>query len=98
MTEQFATPSTTRQFNANDFRHRKTLGNLHLLWGNEIGKNLQLEVQDRQEYSKTHDRDHLFHPDTIMLPSQLDALLAISDPRNSYVSDYGCYSNTPTFH
>lgn len=97
MTEQFATPSTTRQFNANDFRHRETLGNLHLLWANKIGKNLQLEVQDRQEYYKTHDRDHLFHPDTIMLPSQLDALLAISDPRNSYVSDYGCYSNTPTF-
>lgn len=96
MTEQFSTPSTTSQHNANDFLHRETQGNIHLVWTKGITNNLSMEVQDRQEYSKKHERDNLFHPDTLMLPSQMDALLAISDARNSYVSDYSNYFNAPT--
>lgn len=96
-TEQFANPSTITQYNTNDFRHRKTLGNLHLLWSCELGKNLRFELQDRQEYSKKYERDNLYHPDTLTLPSQLDALIAITDPRNSYESDYRTYYNAPTF-
>lgn len=93
MTEQFVNPSITTQYNANDFQHRETLGNLHLVWSNEIRKNIHLEIQDRQEYTQRHERDYLYHPDTLALPSQLDALLAISDPRNSYVSDFSQYYN-----
>lgn len=95
MTEQFVNPSSTTQYNANDFQHRETLGNLHLVWSNEIRKNFLLEIQDRQEYTQRHERDNLYHPDTLALPSQLDALLAISDPRNSYVSDFSQYYNAP---
>lgn len=96
MTEQFVNPSSTTQYNANDFQHRETLGNLHLVWSNEIRKNFLLEIQDRQEYTQRHERDNLYHPDTLVLPSQLDALLAISDPRNSYVSDFSQYYNAPS--
>lgn len=96
MTEQFSTPSTTSQHNANDFLHRETQGNIHLVWTKGITNNLSMEVQDRQEYTKKHERDNLFHPDTLMLPSQMDALLAISDARNSYVSDYSNCFNAPT--
>ncbi len=96
MTEQFINPSVTTQYNANDFRHRKTLGNLHLIWSCGLGKNLRFEIQDRQEYSKTYERDRLYHPDTLALPSQTDAMLAITDPRNSYESDYRAYNNVPT--
>lgn len=96
MTEQFVNPSIATQYNANDFHHRKTEGNLQLMWSKEISESLQLGIQDRQEYSKKHERDNLFHPDTLMLPSQMDALLAICDPRNSYVSDHSEYSNVPT--
>lgn len=95
MTEQFVNPSITTQYNANDFQHRETLGNLHLVWSNEIRKSIHLEIQDRQEYTQRHERDYLYHPDTLALPSQLDALLAISDPRNSYVSDFSQYYNAP---
>lgn len=95
-TEQFVNPSILTQYNANDFHRRETLGNLHLIWNREIGKNLRLEIQDRQEYPKKYERDNLYHPDTIALPSQLDALLAITDPRNSYESDYRTYYNVPT--
>lgn len=45
--EQFATPSTTSQYNANDFLHRETQGNIHLVWAKGITNNLSLEVQDR---------------------------------------------------
>lgn len=96
MTEQFVQPSTTTQYNANDYRQKETLGNLHLLWNCERGKNLGLWLQDRTEYSKKYNRDALYHPDTLSLPSQLDALLAITDVRNSYESDYRKFYNVPT--
>lgn len=96
ITEQFVMPSKVKQYNMNDFRHRETQGNIHLHYGYELSKQLQLEIQDRQEYTKKYERDNLYHPDTLMLPSQLDALLAISDLKNSYVSDYWQYNNTPT--
>ncbi len=96
ITEQFATPSTQTQYNANDFHHRQTLGNIHLNWSNTLGKDFRLEIQDRQDFLQRYERDNLFHPDTLTLSSQMDALLAITDPRNSYVSDYRKYSNTPS--
>lgn len=96
MTEQFVQPSTTTLYNANDYRQKETLGNLHLYWACELGKNLSLLLQDRTEYSKKYNRDALYHPDTLSLPSQLDALLAITDVRNSYESDYRKFRNVPT--
>lgn len=96
-TVQFLNPSTTTQYNANNFRKRETLGNIHLIWNSELGKNFRLEIQDRQEYSKKYERDNLYHPDSLTLPSQRDALLAITDPRNSYESNYRKYSNVPSF-
>ncbi len=96
ITEQFVTPSRQTQYNANDFQNRQTLGNISLLWNCMLGEKLSLEIQDRQEYSRKHERDYLFHPDTISLPSQMDALLATTDPGNSYVSDYRECTNTPS--
>ncbi len=96
VTEQFANPSTSTQYNANDFHRRETQGNLTLVWSKDIAKDLYFEIQDRQVYSKKYERDNLFHPDSLMLPSQMDALRAFADSRNSYVSDYRTYSNVPT--
>lgn len=95
-TEQFINPSTTSQFNTNDFFNRTTLGNIHLIYNYNFGKNLNLDIQDRNEYSSTYERDNLFHPDTLSLPSQLDAALAVADQGNSYVSRYKKYVNAPT--
>ncbi len=96
ITEQFSNPSTASQFNTNDFFNRKTLGNIHLLYYRDLGKSLSLDIQDRNEYSRTYERDNLYHPDTLYLPSQLDAALAIADQGNSYRSDYRVYSNAPS--
>lgn len=95
VTEQFVNPSTVTQYNANDFHRRETQGNVHLIWSQTWNK-LRLEIQDYQEYSKKYERDCLYHPEEFALPSQLDALLAITDWRNSYESDYRRYNNTPT--
>ncbi len=95
-TEQFVNPSTTSQFNTNDFFNRKTLGNIHLLYNCDFSKNLNLDIQDRNEYTSTYERDNLFHPDTVCLPSQLDAALAVADQGNSYTSHYKKYVNAPT--
>lgn len=96
VTEQFVRPSVQTQYNTNDFRHRETQGNIHIMWSYGLNENLRLEIQDYQEYAKKYEHDKLYHPDTLALPSQLNALLAISDPRNSYVSNYRVYDNTPT--
>lgn len=96
ITRQFVHPSTLTQYNANDFLHRETLGNIHLCWNSRLNQYLDLEIQDRQEYAKRYKRDNLYHPDTLFLPSQLDALQAITDPGNSYESDYHIYYNAPT--
>lgn len=96
VTEQFVTPSFQTQYNANDFHQRETNGNIHLMWSCDISKSLRLELQDRQDYTKRYERNRLFHPDTLELPSQVDALMAITDMRNSYVSDYRAYGNVPT--
>ncbi len=95
-TEQFVNPSTTSQFNTNDFFNRKTLGNIHLLYNCDFSKNLNLDIQDRNEYTSTYERDNLFHPDTVCLPSQLEAALAVADQGNSYTSHYKKYVNAPT--
>ena len=97
-TEQYKTPSITTQYNANNFHSRETAGNIHLIWSNDIGKHFHLELQDCQELSNKYESDCLYHPDTLVLPSQLDALLAITDPNNSYSYNYHKYYNAPTFY
>lgn len=97
ITEQFMNPSIHTQYNANDYHHRETSANVHLFWNRELNKNLRLEIQDRQEYIKKYERDNLYHPDTLALPSQLDALVAITDPGNSYESNFREFYNVPTF-
>lgn len=98
ITEQYENPSTTTQYIANNFHNAETAGNIHLTWSCEIGKYLHLELQNRQELSRKYEHDYLYHPDTLSLPSQLDALLAITDPRNSYKYNYRKYSNAPTLY
>ncbi len=98
LTEQFHDHSATAQYNTNDFFNKKTLGNIHLFYNHKIGKCMNLGIQDRNEYSRTYERDNLFHPDTLVLPSQLDAILAIADQRNSYISNYKKYLNAPSLN
>mgnify|MGYP007056172707 CR=1 FL=1 len=74
------------QHNSNDLFNRSTWGTAHVGYAKEVAKNLHVNLTDFFFIRKQHNRDYLYHPDTLLLPSQIDALAAITDPNNSYDS------------
>lgn len=95
VTEQFITPDTQEQYNANDFHHRKTNGSFHLIYSKSLGKGAFFEIQDNQIVERSYKHDVLYHPEELTLPSQLDAIKAVTDPKNSYESDLVWWHNRP---
>ena len=91
--------NTTRvdaiRHNANDIRSQQTslMPSMSITF-NSIVKNITLNVGENFQYFDNKSHDYLYHPDTLMLPSQLDMLEAITDPANSYDSRQKTYRNT----
>ena len=79
-------PSSKDSHNASSLFNRNTWGVVQLGYGHEIAKDIHFGFSDLLYNSHVHTRDYLYHPDTLLLPSQLDALTAITDPSNSYES------------
>lgn len=52
------------------------------------------ERQGGVDYFESRTHDYLYHPDTLLLASQLDLLHAITDPSNSYDSHVRKWGNT----
>ena len=89
-TENFVSPSIINQHNTTDFSLRKfsvhTPVNYSL-----VGKMNRLFVDINPSYSREKTCDWLYHPDTLLLPSQIDMLRATTDPNNSYDSELQTY-------
>ncbi len=82
-----ASPSIeSTQHNTNELFNRSTWGVAHVGSAKEIAKDFYVNLTDFFDIRSQHNRDYLYHPDTLLLPSQIDALTAITDPRNSYDS------------
>jgi len=81
---QYQTTSTGKSLNARSIRNRWTGGVASFTYHKELGHDLTLSAGDGANVTVTDNHDWLYHPDTLLLPSQLDALAAITDPRNSY--------------
>ena len=81
-----ASPSRSTTHNANDLFNHTTWGAAHAGFGEEVAKDFYINITDFFDIRKQHNRDYLYHPDTLLLPSQIDALTALTDPRNSYDS------------
>ena len=81
-----ASPSRSTTHNANDLFNHTTWGAAHAGFGEEVAKDFYINLTDFFDIRRQHNRDYLYHPDTLLLPSQIDALTAITDPRNSYDS------------
>ena len=81
---QYQTTNTGESLNARSIRNRWTGGLASLSYHKELGHDLTLSVGDGANVTVTDNHDWLYHPDTLLLPSQLDALTAITDPGNSY--------------
>ena len=80
------TPSSQTQHNTNDLFNRSTWATAHIGFGKDFSNNIGANITDFFYIRSQHNRDYLYHPDTLLLPSQIDALTAITDPRNSYDS------------
>lgn len=93
----FDKPLATPQHNVNDYRkqYTNTFTWLTLGWYNKHNVRYRIEEQFNTIAERTH--DWLYHPDTLLLPSQRDALLAITDHSNSYDSHYRKQYGTTLF-
>ncbi len=91
-------PSRKESNNSSSLFNRNTWGVVNLGYGYEIAKDLHMGISNMLYNSHVHTRDYLYHPDTLVLPSQLDALEAITDYANSYESRTDNWQNDFTIH
>ena len=91
-------PSRKESHNSSSLFNRNTWGVVNFGYGHEIAKDIHLGFSDMLYNGHNHTRDYLYHPDTLLLPSQLDALEAITDYANSYESRTDNWQNDFTIH
>ena len=94
LTEQFASNSRQLTHNANDIFNRQTVGLLQLGYGIPLGKEVKIGLSEQAQVINTRTHDYLYHPDTLLLPSEIDMLTAITDPSNSYDSHSHMFENS----
>ena len=93
-TRQYVNPRQTVQHNANDISNRTTWGVASLNYGMQIFKGVDMGVGESLYLTRIDAHDYLYHPDTLLLASQIDALTAITDFNNSYDSRTNVAENT----
>ncbi len=93
-TWQASTRTNEISHNADDVSNKYT--NLlfmdQLSPGKLFGK-IDTRVRVNFDYADERSHDYLYHPDTLLLSSQLDMLTAITDPSNSYDSHLRKFDN-----
>ena len=94
LTEQFASNSRQLTHNANDIFNRQTVGLLQLGYGIPLGKEVKIGLSEQAQVINTRTHDYLYHPDSLLLPSEIDMLTAITDPSNSYDSHSRMFENS----
>ena len=88
--EKFVNPSTTNQHNATDYSMRKLSVNTPIYYSLERNMNtVSLDINPSYSREKTH--DWLYHPDTLLMASQIDMLRTMADHANSYDSELQAY-------
>ena len=88
------TQQTNILHNANDISNRTTSGVGRLSYSKDLSDKMTLKIDEVIKLTDQRTHDYLYHPDTLALPSQLDALTAITDPLNSYDSHHRRAENT----
>ena len=93
-TRNYTIPSSEQRYNVGDYDKRVTAGELSLDHIGKLTDRMQFRIKNRTGLSRTATHDYLYHPDTLLLASQLDALAAIIDVNNSYDSKLRSLTNT----
>ena len=93
LTEQFTSDSRQLTHNTSDIYNRQTIGFVNLGYGMPLGKDIRMSFIDQAQIVNRRTHDYLYHPDTLLLPSEIDMLTAITDPSNSYDSHSRMFEN-----
>ena len=72
---------------------RNRSGNRQVKLHNNLSVSKPLYLGTELEFNYAT-RDYLYHPDTLLLPSEIDMLTAITDPSNSYDSHSHMFENS----
>ena len=95
--ENLVNPSITNQYNATDYSLRKIA--VHTPFSYSLSYKLNyMSLEVKPSYSREKTRDWLYHPDTLLLASQIDMLRATTDPGNSYDSELKTYKAGINLH
>ena len=96
----FYKPFATSQHNVSDYWKNKTETFTWLTYGDQNFLNKSLWLRVEEQFTTVNERTHdwLYHPDTLLLPSQQDMLVAITDRNNSYDSHLRRQRPTTLFH
>ncbi len=84
----FTVPAGNPLHNINEYQNHNSKANLSLNYSIQAKNGMTFLVNEIIRLSKSKKHDYLYHPDTLLLPSQCDALSAITDFANSYDSRY----------
>ena len=93
-TRQYVNPQQTTQHNVDDISNRTTWGIASLNYGMQLFKGVEMGLGESFNLMRIDAHDYLYHPDTLLLASQIDALTAITDFNNSYDSRTNVAENT----
>ena len=93
-TRQYVNPQQNVQHNVDDISNRTTWGIASLNYGMQLFKGVEMQVGESFNLMRIDAHDYLYHPDTLLLASQIDALTAITDFNNSYDSRTNVVDNT----
>ena len=93
-TRQYVNPQQDVQHNLDDISNRTTWGIASLNYGMQLFKGVEMSLGESFYLMRIDAHDYLYHPDTLLLASQIDALTAITDFNNSYDSRTNVVDNT----
>ena len=93
-TRQYVNPQQNVQHNLDDISNRTTWGIASLNYGMQLFKGVEMRLGESFNLMRIDAHDYLYHPDTLLLASQIDALTAITDFNNSYDSRTNVVDNT----
>ena len=85
-TWQAATQSSTVSHNASDVYNRASNFFTFVTYEHELFNKVTFGIRNTLSYADIRAHDYLYHPDTLLLASQLDMLTSITDASNSYDS------------
>lgn len=85
-TRHFAEPSSDVRHNTSSISRKTTYAMANMGHNTDLTEKIKMHIGAGVTMMKNNVRDYLYHPDSLMLVSQIDALSAITDPTNSYDS------------